>query len=276
MSPCKAIAESRSSSACRKTRRRLPPLSHWRLGTKCSVVVSGGVQGRRGKYFCIVHHASVIANKLVGYTEAAGGRVRRGEEDKSLQKKKNKRKKKLIRKEAKKKSPPPTPNKAAAGEPGRWPVVMVAGGRSLGRSDPGSGLCRGASVGETGRVHVVVRAVREAPRPGEERQALGLLQHHLQLLEVLQPRHVLVLGATEETRVKRQTAAGKTLQLTLYSSSSTSISGSPLVFPGHCGAPLSSHFKGSWTWFLKNFPMRGEKSSKKTMSQSPAACCSAL
>lgn len=87
MSPCKAIAESRSSSACRKTRRRLPPLSHWRLGTKCSGGVSGGVEGRRGKYFCIVHHASVIAYKLVGYTEAAGGRVGRGEEDKSLQKK---------------------------------------------------------------------------------------------------------------------------------------------------------------------------------------------
>lgn len=137
MSPCKAIAESRSCSACRKTRRRLPPLSHWRLGTKCSGVVSGGVEGRRGKYFCIVHHASVIANKVVGYTEAAGGRVRRGEEDKSLQKQnKNTRKKnnsKSGKKKKKKKITPPTPNKAAAGEPGRCPVVMVAGGRSLGR-----------------------------------------------------------------------------------------------------------------------------------------------
>lgn len=74
------------------------------------------------------------------------------------------------------------------------------GGQEVGRTQ-GRGSARVASVGEAGRVHVVVRSVREAPRPGEERQSLGLLQHHLQLLEVLQPRHVLVLAAREETRV---------------------------------------------------------------------------
>ncbi|TNN57656.1 hypothetical protein EYF80_032118 [Liparis tanakae] len=43
-----------------------------------------------------------------------------------------------------------------------------------------------------------------APGPREEGQALGFLQHHLQLLKVLQPRYVLVLdrGAVTLTKYK--------------------------------------------------------------------------
>ena len=55
-----------------------------------------------------------------------------------------------------------------------------------------------ALVGEAGGLHVVAGPVGQAARPPrEERQALGLLQHHLQLLEVLQPGHVFVLRKTE-------------------------------------------------------------------------------
>lgn len=184
MCSCKAIAESRSSSACGKTRRRLPPSSHSRLGTKCS----GGAGRGRGKWFLYVHHASVISYKLVGYTEAAErvGRVKAKNEPNSYKSGKEN---------------PVKPNKAAAGEPAGpadwWPVVVV--GRSVGPWVGGSAGV--ASVGEAGRVHVVVRSVREASRPGEKRQALGLLQHHLQLLEVLQPRHILVLAARERRHV---------------------------------------------------------------------------
>lgn len=50
-----------------------------------------------------------------------------------------------------------------------------------------------ALVREAGRLHVVAGSVCQAPS-GEKREALRFLQHHLQLLEVLQPSHVFVLG----------------------------------------------------------------------------------
>lgn len=56
-----------------------------------------------------------------------------------------------------------------------------------------------ALVGEAGGPHVVTGSVCQAPSPREKGQALGFLQHNLQLLKVLQPSHVLVLDRKENT-----------------------------------------------------------------------------
>lgn len=53
-----------------------------------------------------------------------------------------------------------------------------------------------ALVREAGRLHVVAGSVCQAPSR-EKREAFRFLQHHLQLLKVLQPSHVFVLGRKE-------------------------------------------------------------------------------
>lgn len=70
------------------------------------------------------------------------------------------------------------------------PAIEVRHKRGGGGGMAGAAL---ALVREAGRLHVVAGSVCQAPS-GEKREALGFLQHHLQLLEVLQPSHVFVLG----------------------------------------------------------------------------------
>lgn len=58
---------------------------------------------------------------------------------------------------------------------------------------------RFASVSEARGLHVVAGPVCQAPRTREQGQAFCFLQHNLQLLEVLQPSHVLVLNRKDKS-----------------------------------------------------------------------------